>query len=225
MSDKPNCVICEKPEYFGVSGGSLVRCIFCKKPMHEDCLFLSGFTTDDIHALEPKCYDCGKEKPPVRIALGSKARVGKDQTADYFQDRRLFRRLSFAQDLYKCCDSIQTILGKNVEKDRLLLRTIGQGLKDVYGPNVWVETVEKKIQQCILLNENIIITDLRFKEEWDMLKKYGFTTIRVERDQKENAGLHISEVDLDEKEWDLTIKNNGTLLDLQQRVVDILNFL
>ncbi len=164
-------------------------------------------------------------KKPILIALGSKAGVGKDKTADYFQQQKKFRRISFAEDIYECCGSIQKILQKDVSKDRKLLRTIGQALKDVYGINVWVERVEKKIKDSIENGENIIITDLRFDVEWEMLKKYDFVKIRIEREDRvlPEDPFHISETQLDDKEWDLTIKNDGSLMDLEQKVINTLD--
>ena len=78
---------------------------------------------------------------------------------------------------------------------------------------------------------NWIITDTRFPNEMEAVKKHSGLVIKVERDlllrkgysKPTESDLHPSETALDEyTEWDYVIENNGTIQELHQKVIDIL---
>ena len=78
---------------------------------------------------------------------------------------------------------------------------------------------------------NWIITDTRFPNEMDAVKKRKGLVIKVERSLKLRKGydvpnetdLHPSETALDNyNDWDYIIDNNGTLDDLRSKVIAIL---
>lgn len=71
---------------------------------------------------------------------------------------------------------------------------------------------------------NWIITDTRFPNELDAVKKHNAITIKVVRDSGNTIGTtHSSETALDHvTEWDYVIENNGTIEDLRRMVLDIL---
>lgn len=160
----------------------------------------------------------------MRIAISGKCRSGKDTVADIIISNLggTWTRMSFASALYKCASSIQTILGIPVEKDGLLLQTIGEGLRKHYGENVWVDIVEAYIDTHPL--ENIIITDLRYRNEMEMLSKRNFEIIRINRKQRpvDRDPNHISEVDLDTTKFDHTLENDEGLERLKEQVADVI---
>ncbi len=152
----------------------------------------------------------------LRIAISGKQRVGKDTLAEYLCNITYSEteRFSFAKAIYDIAGFIQKRLSKPVEKDRLLLRTLGEFLKNLYGRDVWIKCVLGEIERC---KDNIIVTDVRFKEEFNSLKELGFVMIRIKRNNNEEDN-HISETDLDdyEKKFDFIIENNGSLYDLKK---------
>ena len=71
-------------------------------------------------------------------------------------------------------------------------------------------------------DDNWLITDVRFENEADAIKKRGGTLIRVNRDLDSMSDLHPSEISLDTyKAFDYIIDNNGTLEELEFNVKNI----
>lgn len=74
----------------------------------------------------------------------------------------------------------------------------------------------------------ILITDLRFTNEYDEIKKRGGIVIRINRPNltnlnNSNNSNHISECALDNHDFDYVIDNDGTLYDLENSVLNIIN--
>ena len=69
---------------------------------------------------------------------------------------------------------------------------------------------------------NWIITDMRFLNEMEAVKKRGGITIRVNRNLEESKDQHESETELDNAEFDYVIDNNGTIEELIEKVREIL---
>jgi len=100
---------------------------------------------------------------------------------------------------------------------RQLLINIGNSSRD-YNPDIWVNLVDNKIKK---INNSIIITDLRFQNEFEFLKKNNFTTIKIIRDK----ALDIkdkSELEQDLFTCDHTIINNSSLEELKDKIKKIL---
>ena len=104
-----------------------------------------------------------------------------------------------------------------------------QGLIDLgnwgrqQSPNYWLEKI---IEQ----EGNIVVTDVRIKHEYEIFKKAGAITIRVEadRDIRESRGGKligeddVTEVDLDDiRDWDFLIDNNKDYETLKKEVLKI----
>ena len=98
-------------------------------------------------------------------------------------------------------------IGKTV---RELLQGIGQGLRDAIDPNLWVKILFANTEGW----SNYIIADVRYPNEVYAIKKRNGVLIRIDR-KGAGAGNHSSETALDNyKEWDVHIKNNGSIEDL-----------
>lgn len=163
----------------------------------------------------------------MRLALGSQARVGKDTFADYVCDKYNCKRFAFAEGIYTIASTIQDLLGKSREKDPRLLQMLGTQLKNIYGENVWVERTLAQIDQHIANNPSadIVITDLRFPNEMEALKSRGFTTIRIHRVNRiiDRDPTHISEIALENAEFDYNIFNNGSMDDYYNSIEQVLD--
>ena len=66
------------------------------------------------------------------------------------------------------------------------------------------------------------ITDMRFLNEMEVVKKRGGITIRVNRNLEESKDQHESETELDNAEFDYVINNDGTIEELIEKVREIL---
>ncbi len=96
-----------------------------------------------------------------------------------------------------------------------------------FHPDIWVKVVEKKLTEY----ENIVITDCRFPNEIKMVKDNGGILVHVERnlphwfhDYKSGSSspeadkLHASETSWIREKFDLEVKNNGSVKDLENKV-------
>jgi hypothetical protein len=100
--------------------------------------------------------------------------------------------------------------------------TVGRGFRE----DVWIDALNYKMEKA----ENrgyllFIVTDVRFRNEFDSIKKSGYTMIRVKRDEQLQMN-HSSEVEQEsilDNEFDFILDNNGTKDDLRVKIVQILN--
>ncbi len=96
-----------------------------------------------------------------------------------------------------------------------------------FHPDIWVKVVEKKLTEY----ENVVITDCRFPNEIKMVKDNGGILIHVERNlphwfhhyksgnnSPEADKLHVSETSWIREKFDLEVKNNGSVRDLENKV-------
>lgn len=160
------------------------------------------------------------------IALGNKARVGKDTIASYIASRAPYDIISFAAPLYSIARAVQEICGRPVEKDPALLQLLGEQLRRLYGGDLWINIALREIQRSRAAQRRVIVTDMRYRAEMAALKALGFLTLRVCREDRpiDRDPTHISEVDLDECEFDHHVDNNGTIEELRARVDEILGW-
>ena len=127
---------------------------------------------------------------------------------------------------------------------RLLLQLLGTKCgRNIIHPNIWVNSLmsEYKLIKDTKVSEflkaeglpetmnggkeyypNWIITDMRFLNEMEAVKKKDGITIRVNRNLEESKDQHESETELDNVEFDYIINNNGTIEELIEKVKEIL---
>jgi hypothetical protein len=164
-----------------------------------------------------------KNAGPARLAVSGKMRSGKDMLSEYLVKRYGFTRFAFADRLKEVAVEL---FGMSMErKDRHLLVELGRKMCEV-DRLVWVNCVLGKIP----LRADVVISDMRFRYEYDALKAFGFKMVRmcVERDTQVKRIMKFgsavdmsllddrSETDLDGAEFDWKINgltygtiNNG----------------
>ncbi len=101
---------------------------------------------------------------------------------------------------------------------RYLLQVIGTGFRDLVHPDVWVKIVEEKYKNNI--NEHVVITDVRFPNEVEMINNHGFV-IGIKR-QGFNGDDHISERALDNVALPYVMHNDGDMADLKLKMFEFL---
>jgi hypothetical protein len=104
---------------------------------------------------------------------------------------------------------------------RDLLIHLGTEVGRAYNPNVWTEAFDFRLQKAIKKELGVVIvTDVRFRNEFDHLKELGFYQIRLLRDSHLNLN-HASETNQDsikDEEFDYVLHNNSTLEALTNEV-------
>ncbi len=120
---------------------------------------------------------------------------------------------------------------------RKVLQMIGTDLfRKHFNDNIWLNVVEKKIIDVINLNpdSNIVISDCRFPNEIEMVKKFGAKIVHVHKDLPEwfekyrqnefcirKLNLHPSETSWIRENFDYEIFNNSTIAELYVRIDNV----
>ena len=124
----------------------------------------------------------------------------------------------------KCKYPISYISNIIKQTPRSLLQKIGTDLfRNQLHNNTWVNATFANYQ-----DDNWIITDVRFPNELEAVKKHNGIIIRINRGLVERTGKmiqepeHISETALDNAEFDYVIENDCTIDDLIEKVREIL---
>lgn len=164
--------------------------------------------------------------------LAGKARSGKDTTADfiekYFKERRVIR-LMYGAWVKHYAAMISDWDGSEETKPRELLQEIGVKSREV-NPGYTIRRMEEDINILKDYFDIIIITDTRMPNEI-MMPKEKFKeaiTIKVVRDNFESSLTeeeknNITETALDDyNDYDYVIKNDGSLEELEEKVIKIL---
>lgn len=184
------------------------------------------------------------------LGIAGKKRSGKDTVGKLLIEKYGYEKLYFAEEVYNGVYILNPIIYSNLEYDlftdvskiknvrlqeivdkhgweyakdnydevRRLLQTFGtEAGRDIHGFDCWVNIVKNKIDP----NKKYVITDVRFDNEVDMIrKKYGCILL-VERDGLDNFDEHSSEKGVEY--FDYRIKNNGTLEELAEEIDNFLS--
>lgn len=113
---------------------------------------------------------------------------------------------------------VMQFLGTEVFREKI------QDLITNIGENFWVRAVENKISKLKAENPDvkIVITDVRFENERDVIRNLGGIVVRVKRNI--NNGIndnHPSEIFIDKMNVDYDIENYGTIEELHNKVKNL----
>lgn len=105
---------------------------------------------------------------------------------------------------------------------RQALIDIGTEVGRSYSDKVWLENFDHRYERLLEKKLNIIVvTDVRFRNEFDHLKEKGFFQIRLYRDTGAPEIQHISETgqsSIQDEEFDYVLFNNKSLEELREEV-------
>lgn len=176
------------------------------------------------------------------MAFIGKARSGKDTAAGFLVRERAYTRVAFADPLKEMALSVDPLIpagrvigqrihvrlsalvrdvGWEYAKDtypevRRILQSIGQTQRD-FDVNYWLRVAERKLDSAKRWNMPVVVTDVRYLNEADMLRARGFRMIQLIRPawhhnpMNPQAAEHTSETELDGYGADITIYNDGDL--------------
>lgn len=175
----------------------------------------------------------------MKIALTGKMRSGKDTVADMFIEKG-FKPYKLSMGITEVINTFFSDNVKDGNKMRNYYTTIGQSLREL-DDLVWVKHTWSKIQKepFHYICKDVIITDIRQKNEEEFLRDKGFIIIKVEAAthiRKERAMLadsdfnekemdHETEISVDTIEEDFCIVNEGTLMELNDKVNNLITLI
>lgn len=165
------------------------------------------------------------------IGLSGYARSGKDEVAKILVEEYGYKRIAFADNIRKLLYATNPQVGGNrlqflvedygwdVAKSqpevRHLLQSLGVAARNLFGEDFWVAQALSQVH----LENNWVITDVRFTNEADRIKQYDNSQVwRIKRTGVEAVNGHVSEHDMDGYQVDMILKNEGTLEDLRTLV-------
>lgn len=191
------------------------------------------------------------------IAISGLIGSGKDTVADYLVNIHEFRRESFANNLK---DAMANIFGwdrdmlegrskssrdwrEQVDEwwakrlgiphltPRWILQHVGTDvIRGHFHDDIWLASLENKLRKT---DDDIVISDVRFRNEVKMLKSLGAVCVEVIRGERpdwyniaidgniqelEKLGIHRSEYDWIGTEFDHVLDNNKSLDELYKQV-------
>lgn len=163
-------------------------------------------------------------KPLFIIGFMGKARSGKDTSADYFCEKYNTTKIAFADSLkkramqefgltYDQCYGTEkeVVIDKYNKSPREILQLMGtEWYRSIY-EDFWVECVFKKIRnEMIRITSGIVISDVRFPNEVELINRLGGKVIEIRRNQEEiKHNIHTSETSLNDTWGDVIIDNDG----------------
>lgn len=128
----------------------------------------------------------------------------KDIVSDMYSIPRMYMDMVELKEL-----PIERLGGKSI---RQLLQEYGTDVARRDNPNIWVNKMEEKLDKC----SYAIITDCRFDNEAEMIKRRGGFIIHVDASIRVGGNdSHSSEKGVSGNLIDFTLDNNGTEEDLR----------
>ena len=107
---------------------------------------------------------------------------------------------------------------------REFLQLLGtEACRNVIHPDIWVNALFANYDTSSNYDSNWIITDVRFENECQAIKDRGGIIIRINRDS-DVVDDHTSETALDNYDgFDFVVDNNGSIDDLTNNLIKIIN--
>lgn len=110
----------------------------------------------------------------MKIAICGGIGCGKSYVAQYLKDKYDFKILSFGG---KVKDIAYDLFGLK-HKNRQVIQDVAEKMKEI-DPDIWIKYIQNKIDLHTNLNDNIVIDDLRFPNEYENLINNDFCIIRI----------------------------------------------
>jgi hypothetical protein len=157
---------------------------------------------------------------------------GKTTAAEYTAS--LVRRRGFDPLLTKVADPIYDIaklvsqriaVPFNKPQYRKLMQLVGTDwARETFGPTFWIDLWEADNFEAMLGAGNVIIVDdIRFNEEAQVIRRHGGKIIQIVSSETERAKRgplvgagHASEAGIDAEHVYASVRNNGSIEDLQK---------
>jgi hypothetical protein len=166
------------------------------------------------------------------IGLSGYAQSGKDTVAELLCLNYKYKRRSFADPIRHALltlnpklDSITHIsdliqdygweIAKQNPEVRRLLQVMGTDVgRRMFGDKVWVKMLMDELNH----EDRVVISDVRFPNEAEAIRKLGGVVLRINRRNHSAANGHTSEHALDNYMFNYVIYNDGTVDDLTDEV-------
>jgi hypothetical protein len=155
--------------------------------------FLRGIGADES---VPLVYGCQDDKVQVFYVNEQKALVQCPKWHHFISDHQ----------------EIQDRSGQTAVTVRRILQWWGTEYRRAEDPDYWTKAWGRKVEQYDVGNMYVLVDDVRFINELNVIKEHGGLIVKIERPGFDGANNHASETSLDDYDaWDGKILNDGTL--------------
>lgn len=182
------------------------------------------------------------------IGLMGQKRSGKDTVALHLVGRHGFARVAFADRLKAAALDLNPYAGmvptpgalapwhptrlrdvvdargwegaKEIPEVRRTLQRLGVAMRNVQH-DVWVAATMRDVYAA---GDDVVVTDVRFPNEAEMVRKMGGYLVRVDRPGLPDDDGHVSEHAWRSIVPDFVVNNDGDLEDLRFAVYDLMDF-
>lgn len=216
-------------------------------------MFSSNQIKSSISCFTPT--DCKNNKKIIQIALCGYKHSGKSTVASYLCDKYNMKELTFAGCLKNAVQAIFNVTHEQLHNPdlkekidtrwnitpRKMMQIVGSAIRHY----VVEQTPELYLGPCISItsknmfdqiakhtqdNHSVIISDVRFDEEADMIKHMGIPLICIKRNvnqntEENNRDRHESEQDPLRFNPNYIIENNNTIEELRTNIDKIVQLL
>jgi hypothetical protein len=173
------------------------------------------------------------------IGLSGYARSGKDTVAGMLMGIHGYERVAFADKIRELLFAMDPLIDHNGMSFRLqdivefkgweeaktqhpeirrLLQDLGVGGRQLLDDTVWINAA----LNSFTADDKVVVTDVRFKNEAARIKNLGGHIWRINRVNVGPANDHISEIDLDDWDFDGVITNNSDMPNLIKQIRTLL---
>ena len=170
-----------------------------------------------------------KRNPKIYLISG-KARSGKNEVAkiieEYYSDKKCIA-ISFGYYIKDYAKRISDWDGNENTKPRELLQSLGiELIKNKINDRLFINRILDDIEVFSYFYDVIIVSDVRLKDELNVLKSKYKDSISIRVNRNKENGLtnqeknHLTEIDLDSETFDYVIENSDNL---KNKVVEVLN--
>lgn len=138
----------------------------------------------------------------MNVGIIGRARTGKDTAGKWFVDERGYRRLAFADalkdaalkvdpivevdntgDYYRLAENVTEFGWEAAKEDdevRRILQELGSAMRAV-DPDIWIRPVLAKAIEANDAGVPVVVTDVRYPNEVEALKRSGFRLLHINR--------------------------------------------
>jgi hypothetical protein len=169
------------------------------------------------------------------IGLSGYARSGKDTVAGMLMGIHGYERVAFADKIRELLFAMDPLIMHEGRDFRLqdiveskgweeaktqhpevrrLLQDLGVGGRELLDDCVWINSALNAFNQ----DDKVVVTDVRFKNEAARIKNLDGQIWRINRVNVGPANDHISEIDLDDWDFDAVITNNSDMPNLIKQI-------
>ncbi|MFN2355786.1 MAG: hypothetical protein ABR512_14855 [Desulfopila sp.] len=114
---------------------------------------------------------------------------------------------------------IQNRPGQTAVSVRRILQWWGTEYRRDQDPDYWTRAWGRKIEQLDLAHLHVLVDDVRFMNELQVIKEHGGLIVKIERPGFDGANNHASETSLDAyRGWDSVLLNEGTLDEFEAKI-------